>query len=122
MLKALFVFERRQSELLPRLLEFLFNSKRGLNGSGKDVLELIKKENPKLAFFEFENPSNIEGSLDKFLANLDEDIQLNYSLIKISPANFFIIRIIYDGISGLTRHWFGHHRKGGGINEAFGKR
>ena len=122
MLKAIFVYERQQSELLPRLLEFLFNSKRGLNGSGKDVLELIKKENPKLAFFEFENPSNIEGSLDKFLANLDEDIQLNYSLIKICLANFFIFRIIYDGFSGFIKHRFGRHHKGGGIKEAFGKR
>ncbi len=122
MIKAVFVYERRQSELLPRLLEFLFSSKKGLKANGKEVFELIKKENPKLAFFEFENPSNVEGNFDRFLKSLDESILLHVSFIKVSPANFFLVKIVNDRISGfikfLSRHQGNRHR----MREAYGKR
>ncbi len=122
MLKVVFVYERQQSELLPRLLELLFNSQRGMTGNGKDVLALLNRESPKLAFFEFEKPSNLEGELNNFLKNLDENIRLRISFIKISPSNFFLFKIIREKILSSMKDRFSHHGKGRGIKEAFVKR
>ncbi len=122
MLKAIFVYENRQSELLPRFLELFFNSQKGYMGNGGEVLNLIELEKPKLVFFDFEKTYESEGDIDYFLSNLNPEIQLHTSVIKISPANFIFYKVISQRISEFFKDHFGHHHKGSGIQEAYGKR
>ena len=122
MLKAVFVYEGYQSELLPRFLELIFNSNKITLENGLEVLELIKIEKPKLVYFDFAKLINNDGDLNDFLSNLGTDVQLHVSLIKISPANFIFYQVLSQKISEFFKDHFGHHHKGSGIQEAYGKR
>ncbi len=122
MLKVVFVYESRQSELLPRFLELFFNSQKSTLESGSEVLELIKIEKPKLVFFDFAKSINKGGDLTESLLNFGIGVQFHVYLIKISPANFILYQVLFQKISEFFKDHFGHHHKGKGIQEAFGKR
>jgi len=122
MLKAIFIYERRQSELLPRLLELLFNSDKRFTGNGAEILNLIDIEKPKLVFFDFEKPIQNEEEISSFMSKLNPGIQLHVSIIRISPSNFILYKISWQKINRFFNDHFGHHGKGSGIKEAFMKR
>ncbi len=122
MLKTIFIYERQQSGLIPKLLESIFTSDKKAICTGIEVSELIKNENPKLLFFDFEKSLSGEKDLLGFLEKYYADINLNVSVIKISPSNITIYKSILLKISSFVKKHFGPRGKNGGINEAYMRR
>lgn len=122
MLKAIFIYEKRQRVLLPHFLELIFNSEKRIKADRIEILDLLRIEKPKLVFFDFENPMGNEGDINNFISQLSPEIQLNVSIIRISPSNFKLLRAAIQKIIHFFRDHFGHHGRGSGIKEAFVKR
>ena len=122
MLKTIFIYERQQSGIIPKLLESIFASNKKFVCSGTEITKLIKNENPKLLFFDFDK--SLAGKLDIiiFLEKYYSDIILNISIINISLSNINVYKSIHLRISEFFHKHFGPRGKSGGIKEAIVRR
>ncbi len=122
MLKTIFIFERHQSGLIPKLLENIFASDKNVTCTGKEAIELIKNENPKFLFFDFNKSLDGEADIISFLQKYYIENILNISIINISPSNIILYKNISLRISDFFKKYFGPRGRNGGIKEAFVRR
>ncbi|MCL5029565.1 MAG: hypothetical protein M1480_11185 [Bacteroidetes bacterium] len=122
MLKTIFIYERQQSGLIPKLLENIFASDKKFICTGTEAIDIIKNENPKLLFFDFDKSLAGESDILSFLNKYYVDIILNISIINISPSNITFYKTIHLKISNFFKKHFGPRDKNGGIKEAFVRR
>ncbi len=122
MLKTIFIFERQYSGLIPKLLENIFDSEDRFVCTGKEAIEIIKNEDPKLLFFDFDKSFTGEYDIFNFLQKYYSEITLNISIIKISPSKITLYKNIHSRISNFFKKHFGPRGKNGGIKEVFIRR
>ena len=122
MLKTIFIYEKQQSGLIPKLLESIFASDRKCVCTGTEISELLQTENPKLLFFDFDKSFAGELDIINFLRKYYAEIILNISIINISLSNIIVYKSIHLRISEFFHKHFGPRGKSGGIKEAFVRR